>query len=84
MSYLPDIDLVLKEHDIGKISKTVGSIMTVRENIWGASWENWIFACAKTKGTDQLCSNCIADQCLCFYYKDSRISLLLKSEISSF
>ena len=33
---------------------------------------------------DQLCSNCTADQRLCFRYTDSTISLLLKSEISSF
>ena len=37
-------------------------------------------------GADQLCSNCEADQGHCFRYTDtcSRISLLLKSEISSF
>ena len=29
-------------------------------------------------------SNCEADQCLCFRYTDSTISLLLKSKISSF
>ena len=38
----------------------------------------------ETKGADQLCSNCTADQRLCFHYTDSTISLLLKSEISSF
>ena len=38
----------------------------------------------ETKGTDQLCSNCTADHRLCFGYKDNTISLLLKSEISSF
>ena len=31
-----------------------------------------------------LCSNCTADQRLCVRYLDSTISLLLKSEISSF
>ena len=39
-------------------------------------WEN--------KGTGQLRSNCEADQLLCFHFMDSTISLLLKSEISSF
>ena len=39
-------------------------------------WEN--------KGADQLCSDCEADQHLCFRYLDSTISLLRKSEISNF
>ena len=39
-------------------------------------WEN--------KGANQLHSYCEADQCLCFRYMDSTISLLPKSEISSF
>ena len=38
----------------------------------------------ENKGADQLRSNCEADQRLCFRYTDSTISLLLKSEISSF
>ena len=38
----------------------------------------------KNKGTDQLHSNCEADQRLCFHYMDSTIPLLLKPEISSF
>ena len=36
----------------------------------------------ENKGTDQLCSNCEADQCLCFRYMDSTIPLLSKSKIS--
>ena len=32
---------------------------------------------------DQLCSNCTADQRLCFLYSDSTIHLPPKSEISS-
>ena len=36
----------------------------------------------ENKGTDQLRSNCEADQCLCFRYTDSTISLLSKSKIS--
>ena len=42
------------------------------------------FCLCKNKGTDQLRSNWEADQGLCFCYTDSAISLLLKSEISSF
>ena len=40
----------------------------------------------ENKGADQLCSNCTADQCLCFLNSNtcSTILLLLKSEISSF
>ena len=37
----------------------------------------------KIKATDQLGSNCTADQCLCLCYIDSRILLLPKSKISS-
>ena len=42
------------------------------------------FCLCENKGTDQLRSNCEADQRLCFHYTDSTISLLLKCEISSF
>ena len=38
----------------------------------------------ENKGTDQLRSNCEADQPLCFCYLDSTIPLLPKSQISSF
>ena len=37
----------------------------------------------ETKGTDQLRSNCKADQCLCFLYTDSTMPRLSKSKISS-
>ena len=37
----------------------------------------------RNKDTDQLRSNCAADQRLCFRYIDSTISLLSKYEISS-
>ena len=37
------------------------------------------FCLCKNKGADQLCSNCKADQHLCFRYMDSTIPLLLKS-----
>ena len=42
------------------------------------------FCLCENKGADQLRSNCEADQRLCFRYSDSTISLLPKSEISSF
>ena len=37
----------------------------------------------KNKGTDQLRSNCEADQRLCFRYSNSTIPLLVKSKICS-
>ena len=37
----------------------------------------------ENKDADQLCSNCEADQRLCFRYTDSIIPLLSKSKISS-
>ena len=42
------------------------------------------FCLGENKGADQLRSNCEADQHLCFRFMDSVISLLPKSEISSF
>ena len=38
----------------------------------------------ENKDADQLCSNCKADQRLCFRYSDSTIPLFSKSKISSF
>ena len=40
------------------------------------------FCICENKGADQLCSNCKANQRLCFRYKDSTIPLLSKSEVS--
>ena len=42
------------------------------------------YCLCENKGAGQLRSNCEADQRLCFRYTDSTISLLPKSEISSF
>ena len=39
------------------------------------------FCICENKGTDQRCSNCEADQRLCFRNLDSTISLLSKSKI---
>ena len=41
------------------------------------------FCLCENKGADQLCSNCTADQRLCFRYSDSTIPLLLIAKISS-
>ena len=41
------------------------------------------FCICENKDTDQLRSNCAADQRLCFRYIDSSTPLLAKSEISS-
>ena len=38
------------------------------------------FCLCENKGADQLCSNCTADQRLCFRYSDSTMSLLLYSQ----
>ena len=38
----------------------------------------------KNKGADQLCTNCEADQRLCFHYMDSTIHLVLEFKISTF
>ena len=40
-----------------------------------------IFAYAKTKVADQLLGNCVADQLLCFHYKDGTILLPPKAEM---
>ena len=39
--------------------------------------------CICQNGDDQLCSNCEADQRVCFHDTDSTIPLLSKSEISN-
>ena len=39
------------------------------------------FCVCENKGADQLPSNCAADQCLCFHYRDSTISILPKTKI---
>ena len=39
------------------------------------------FRLCENKGADQLCSNCTADQRLCFRYMDSSIPLLLIAKI---
>ena len=41
------------------------------------------FCLCENKGADQLCSNCEAEQGLCFLYSDSIIPLLLIAKISS-
>ena len=64
-----DADTANFPHDIAHLSRPMGKpTICVGEN----------------KGADQLRGNREADQRLCFRYSDSTISLLLKSEISSF
>ena len=41
------------------------------------------FSRCKNKGADQLCSNCIADQCLCVCYTDSTFLLNPQFQASS-
>ena len=43
-----------------------------------------VYSLCKNKDADQLCSNCTADQYLCFCYMASIITLLLKYKISIF
>ena len=45
--------------------------------------EKPVICIGENKGTDQLRSNCEADQRLCFGYTDSTIPLLSNSKISS-
>ena len=42
------------------------------------------FYICENKDADQLCSNCTADQRLCFRHKDTTIPLLLMSKFSRF
>ena len=42
------------------------------------------FCLCQNKGADQLCSNCTADQRLCFHYADSTIPPLLVAKILAF
>ena len=62
------------------------------EKLWVGYWDKDVtvyqmsdvarkpdFCLCENKGTDQLCSNCTADQRLCFRYKDSTIPLLPNS-----
>ena len=42
------------------------------------------FCLSENKGADQLCSNCTADQRLCFHCMASTIPFLPKSEILNF
>ena len=56
----------------------------VTESSFALVMRTLFFGLDQNKDADQLCSNCTADQCLCFGYTDSTIPLLCKSEISSF
>ena len=51
---------------------------------WSCVMRKPDFCLCENKGADQLCSNCEADQPVCFHYTESAISFLLKSKISRF
>ena len=62
----------------------IGSVKRVQNYEMSCIMRKLEFCLGKNKDADQLCSNCTADQRLCFRYNDSTIPLLLKSKISSF
>ena len=61
-----------------------GAIKMLISNIHSRVIRKPDFCLCENKGADQLCSNCTADQRLCFPYTDSTMPCLLISEISSF
>ena len=66
-----------------RISHDMTILMSYRLDIMSCVMRKPDFGLCENKGADQLCSNCTADQRLCFRLTDSTISLLPKSEISS-
>ena len=67
-----------------KWAKRKNMIITRVVDHWSRIVRKPDFCLGENKGADQLRGNREADQRLCFRYMDSTISLLLKSEISSF
>ena len=55
----------------------------IMPRIWAAPLENFYFTYAKNKDADQMCSNCTADQRLCFCYLPRAIPVLVQYDISS-
>ena len=55
----------------------MGLVRKVRHSQMSHVMRNLGFCLCENKAADQLCSNCIADQGLCFRYTDSTIPLLL-------
>ena len=51
--------------------------------LYGPRYEKTGFCICENKDADQLCGNRTADLRLCFRYKDSAVTLLPKSKISS-
>ena len=96
--YVPPTAKVILRRDIGlkshpKDCRSLGSnsrlllykassLTTTPRRLLSRHEKTGICIC-ENKGADQLCSNCTADQRLCFRYIDSDILLLPKSKISS-
>ena len=70
---------------LGRASPKAILLNTQNVSFYGESSNmSWVvrkpgFCICENKGTDQLHSNCAADQRLCFHYEDSTIPLLPKS-----
>ena len=62
----------------------IGSVKCVQNYEMSCIMRKLEFCLGKNKDADQLCSNCTADQRLCFRYNDSTIPPLFKSEILRF
>ena len=56
-------------------AKTETCFLSVDQNINEPLHEKTDFCLCENKSLDQLCSNCTADQSLCFRYRDSTIPL---------
>ena len=60
-----------------------GNLMCIAQHHLSLIVRKPTFCICQNRGADQLCSNCEADQRLCFLYIASTIPLLYKSKISS-
>ena len=54
------------------------------KTILATAWQKPTICICENKDADQLCSNCTADQHLCFRHTDSTMPILLLSKVSSF
>ena len=77
------IVVVIPGHNLGNsqvsVNRTIGPTLVF---YLSCIMRKPAFGICKNKGTDQLCGNRTADQCLCFHYIDTVIPLLLKFIIS--
>ena len=67
-----------------KMNDCIAQVVSERHRYMSSVMIKPDFCLCENKGADQLCSNCETNQRLCYRYTDSTISLILKSEISSF